>query len=195
MARKITQSRSLNPSPITIIGEGLTEQYYFKHLHSIFKFRYSIRPYFFGVTSLKEMDKKISEVIECCGIAVCVFDADVSERNDAEKKKLEKLRRKYGKKENVIICESLPSIEYWFLLHFCNTNRYFKDSKAVEHELVKFITQYDKSRNFLENEKWVADLCKDGKLELAQSRAETFSKLEGSYSNIYKIFERLRPTK
>ena len=170
MARKTTQSRSLKPSPITIIGEGITEKYYFTHLRSLYNFHYTLKSYFFEVTSLKEMDKKISKVIECCGIAVCVFDADVSERNDAEKKKLEQLHRKYGKKESVVFCESLPSIEYWFLLHYCNTNKYFKDSKAVEHELVKFITQYDKSRNFLENEKWVADLCKDGKLELAHER-------------------------
>jgi len=195
MARKTTQSRSFKSSPIIIIGEGLTEQFYFKHLRSLFNLRYTIKPYFFGTTSLKEMDSKISEVIECCGIAVCVFDADVSERNDAEKKKLDQLRKKYGKKENVVFCDSLPSIEYWFLLHFCNTNKFFKDSKAVEHELVKFITQYDKSRDFLENEKWVADLCKDRKLELAHERAQFFSNKEGSYSNIYKIFERLKPEK
>lgn len=195
MARKITQSRSLNPSPITIIGEGLTEKYYFKHLRTLYNFHYTLKPYFFEVTSLNEMDKKISKVIECCGIAVCVFDADVSERNDAEKKKLDQLRRKYGKKDNVVFCESLPSIEYWFLLHYFNTNKYFKDSKAVEHELIKFITHYDKSRDFLENEKWVRDLCNEGKLEIAITRAETFSTREGSYSNIYKIFEKLKPTK
>jgi len=192
MARKTTQSRSLKPSPITIIGEGLTEMFYFKHLRFLYNYHYTLKPYFFGVTSLKEMDSKISEVIECCGIAVCVFDADVSERNATEKRKLEQLYRKYGNKVNVIFCESLPSIEYWFLIHYCETNKYFLNYKSVEQELRKFIIQYEKSGNFLENEKWVADLCKDGKLELAHERAQFFSNKEGSYSNIYKIFELLK---
>jgi hypothetical protein len=122
MARKTEKSRSFKSSPIVIIGEGLTEQYYFKHLRSLYNYHYTIKPYFFGTTSLKDMDLKICKVIESCGIAVCVFDADVSERDEVEKKKLEQLRKKYGKKKNVILCDSLPSIEYWFLLHYCNTN-------------------------------------------------------------------------
>ena len=191
MARKTEKSRSFRSSPIVIIGEGFTEQFYFKHLRSLYNYHYTIKPYFFGTTSLKEMDSKICEVIESCGIAVCVFDADVSERNEVEKKKLEQLRKKYGKKKNVILCDSLPSIEYWFLLHYCNTNKYFKDSKSVEKELRKFIAQYEKKKDFLEKEKWVSNLCADGKMEIAQKRAELFSNEKGSYSNIYKVFERL----
>ncbi|HOS15560.1 MAG TPA: RloB family protein [Bacteroidales bacterium] len=191
MARGTKKSRSFKSSAIVIIGEGLTEQYYFVHLKSLYKFHYSLKPHFFGTTSLKEMDSKIYEVIESCGIAVCVFDADVSERNEVEKKKLEQLRKKYGKKKNVILCDSLPSIEYWFLLHYCNTNKYFKDSKSVERVLRKFITQYEKKKDFLEKENWVTNLCAEGKMEIAQQRAEFFSNKTGSYSNIYKIFERL----
>jgi len=191
MARGTKKSRSFRSSRIVIIGEGYTEQFYFKHLRSLNNYQYTIKPYFFGTTSLKEMDSKICKVIEGGGIAVCVFDADVSERNEVEKKKLEQLRKKYGKKKNVILCDSLPSIEYWFLLHYWNTNRDFKDSKAVERKLQKYIAQYEKKRYFLKNEKWVSDLCKDGKLTLAHQRAKSFSVDEGSYSNIYKIFERL----
>jgi hypothetical protein len=192
MARKTEKSRSFKSSPIVIIGEGLTEQYYFKHLRSLYNYHYTIKPYFFGTTSLKEMDSKICEVIESCGIAVCVFDADVSERNEVEMKKLEQLHKKYDQKKNVIICDSLPSIEYWFLLHYCNTNKYFKDSKSVEKELRKFIAQYEKKKVFLEKEKWVSDLCADGKLQKAIERTNLFGKNGESYSNIHKVFELLR---
>lgn len=192
MARKNEKSRSFRSSPIVIIGEGLTEQFYFKHLRSLYNYHYTLKPYFFGTTSLKEMDSKICEVIESCGIAVCVFDADVSERNEVEKEKLEQLRKKYGKKKNVIFCDSLPSIEYWFLLHYRNTNQHFKDSKAVERELRKFVTHYAKKGDFLEKEKWVADLCKDGKLENAIERSELFGNNGSSYSNIHKVFKLIR---
>ena len=53
----------------------------------------------------------------------------------------------------------------------------------------KFIVQYEKKKVFLEKEKWVADLCAENKMKLAQQRVEIFSKEKGSYSNIYKIFK------
>lgn len=191
MARVTRKSRQLKSSPIVIIGEGLTEQYYFSHLRSLYNFQYTIKPYYFGTTSLKDMDRKAGEVIAGGGVAVCVFDADVSERDETEKKKLEQLRKKYEKEKNIIFCDSLPSIEFWFLLHYCNTNRHFKDSKSVEKELRKFIVQYEKKKVFLEKEKWVVDLCAEEKMELAQQRAKLFSKEKGSYSNIYKVFEQI----
>lgn len=191
MARVTRKSRQLKSSPIVIIGEGLTEQYYFSHLRSLYNFHYTIKPYYFGTTSLKDIDRKAREVITGGGVAVCVFDSDVSERNENEKKKLEQLRKKYEKEKNIIFCDSLPSIEFWFLLHYCNTNRHFKDSKSVEKGLRKFIVQYEKKKVFLEKEKWVVDLCAEEKMELAQQRAKLFSKEKGSYSNIYKVFEQI----
>ncbi len=194
MARKNVNSRNLKSPSITIIGEGLTEQYYFDHIRSIYQYRYTIKPYFFGTTSLKEMDSKIKEVVENGGIAICVFDTDVSERNDAEKKKLIALRKKYGNKKNVILCDSLPSIEYWFLIHFLNTNRYFQNSKTVENELQKFIKQYEKKKDFLEKKRWVEELCSNNKLNTAIDRSKNFG-MEGlSYSNMYKAFELFQKT-
>ena len=194
MARRIENRRQKNHS-VTILGEGLTEQYYFTHLRTIFDYHYTIKPYYFSVTSLVEMDKKIAEAITNGGFAVAVFDADVAHRNEAEKKKLEIIRRKYASKRNVVLCDSLTSIEYWFLLHYENTNRYFKDSAATEIELCKHIPEYEKKVNFLQELKWVSDLCTDGKLELAKNRAKFFGEDGESYSNVYKAFELLEKLK
>ena len=191
MSRKI-EFRNLRLPTITLIGEGITEQHYFAHLRKMYNFRYTLKPYFFGTTSLLDMDRKISEVLDSGGFAVCVFDTDVSERIEAEKIKLNKLLNKYGKRRNVIFCSSLPSIEYWFLLHYQNTNKYFLDSAAVERELKAFLQNYEKKTNFLEKEKWVADLCSENKLETALERAKAFGEYGGSYSNIYKAFEKFR---
>jgi len=191
MARKEISTRSLKSNPIIIIGEGLTEQYYFTHIRSLLHYHYTIKPYFFGTTSLKDMDRKISEVIENGGIAVAVFDADVAGRNEVEMKKLQALKKKFAKKKNVLLCDSLPSIEYWFLLHYLNTNRFFKNSDDIEKELRKYVVAYEKKVSFLEKEKWVSDLCADDKLQNAIERAKFFTNTEGSYSNIYAIFELL----
>ena len=111
MARRIDNRNQKNHS-VTILGEGLTEQYYFTHIRTLFDYHYTIKPYYFSVTSLVEMDKKIAEAITDGGFAIAVFDADVAHRNEAEKKKLESIRRKYATKKNVVLCDSLQSYLY-----------------------------------------------------------------------------------
>jgi len=135
------------------------------------------------------MERKIKDVIEGGGIAICVFDNDVSERLEAEKKKLNTLLKKYSRRKNVIFCNSLPSVEYWFLLHYENTNKYFNSSRSVERELRKHLPHYEKSTLFLEKVKWVMDLCADNKLKTANKRAKDFGIDSPSYSNIYKAFD------
>ena len=81
MARPIETKKQQKRS-VTIIGEGATGQYYFTHIRSLFGYHYTIKPYFFSVTSLAEMDKKITEAITDDGIAIAVFDADVAHRNE-----------------------------------------------------------------------------------------------------------------
>ena len=190
MARRIDNRNQKNHS-VTILGEGLTEQYYFTHIRTLFDYHYTIKPYYFSVTSLVEMDKKIAEAITDGGFAIAVFDADVAHRNEAEKKKLESIRRKYAAKKNVVLCDSLTSIEYWFLLHYENTNRHFKDSAATENELRKHIPEYEKKAKFLQELKWVSNLSSERKLELAKTRAKFFGEKGESYTNVYKAFELL----
>ena len=98
MARPI-ETRKQQKRSVTILGEGLTEQYYFTHIRTLFGYHYTIRPYYFSVTSLAEMDKKITEAVADGGFAIAVFDADVSSRNEVEKKKLESIRRRYANKK------------------------------------------------------------------------------------------------
>lgn len=193
MARRI-ENRSQKKRSVTIIGEGITEQYYFTHIRTLYGYHYTIKPYYFSVTSLVEMDKKIAEAVQDGGFAIAVFDADVAHRNETEKKKLGSIRRKYANKKNVLLCDSLTSIEYWFLLHYENTNRFFKDSTATEKELCKYIPDYEKKAKFLQEIKWVADLCSEGKLELAKTRARVFGHDGESYSDVYKAFEFFKAT-
>ena len=188
MARRI-ENQKLRKSSVTIIGEGVTEQFYFTHIRTILGYHFTIKPYYFSVTTLVEVDKKIAESVQDGGYAIAVFDADVANRNDVEKKKLDSIRKKYATKKNVILCDSLTSIEYWFLLHFENTNKFFKDSAATEAELKKHIPDYEKKKKFLQNAKWVEDLCAEDKYAEAIRRASEFGMEGGSYSNIYKAFE------
>ena len=188
MDRRVETKVTRRPIP-TIIGAGITEQWYFTHLKSIFDYRIKVRPRFFGNETADGMAKKIAEVIAEGGIAICVYDADVSTWNEVERGKLERLRTKYAKSKRVILCDSMPAVEYWFLLHYENTNRYFGTSGAVIQELKQFLLDYDKSEKFLRNRKWVTDMCSDGKLDQAIVRAKQFGYESESYSRMDKVFD------
>lgn len=121
---------------------------------------------------------------------ICIFDADVSRRSAAENKKLSSLKKRYEKNKNVLLCDSLQSIEYWFLLHYEDTCRHFNDSAATEQALKRYIPTYDKSRKFMEKEKWVKDMIADGRMEKACELAEKYDGSE-SYSGIYKAIQKL----
>jgi hypothetical protein len=179
-------------SGIYIVGEGITEQCYFTHIKRMFGFHCTIKPRFFVNTSIAGMKKKIEELLRDDITVICVFDADISTYNKEEKKKLEQLQNKHRKNKNLLFCDSFPSIEYWFLLHYENTNRHFNDAKMAETALKKYINDYEKTTQFLEKEKWVRDLCAEDRLNKADKRAKCFEPGHGSYSNVHKAFDILR---
>ncbi len=186
MARKASIRIKKRPIP-TLIGAGITEQWYFKHLKTLKDYHVKIRPRFFGTETANGMAKRIEEVLRNDGFAICVFDADVSTWNELELKKWNALRRKYKDNPSVLLCDSLPSIEYWFLLHYRNTNRYYGTSQAVIEDLKNFIPQYDKAEKFLQQEKWVAEMTGEGRQEEACARAEAFGTDGESYSKVFEV--------
>jgi hypothetical protein len=187
MARR-RKERDLRRSRITVIGEGLTERWYFDHLRTVMGYRYDCKPRFFTHQSYQEMRKLIDWVLQNDGIAVCICDADITFTNPEEKKRLNEMKKAYASEEGkVFICDSMPSIEFWFLLHYLETSKQFQTSDEVAQVLRHYMPTFQKRSAFLEKVQWVKDLCADGKLQLAYNRAEALSKNpeDTSYSNIY----------
>lgn len=191
MARK-RKERALKSPTITIIGEGATERYYFTHLKRLNGFNYFCKPRNFTEQSLEEMQRQIERVLADDGIAVCVFDADVTRFNAAERQRLEYMRRKYAENPAVVLCDSMPSIEFWFLLHYLNTNCYFATSNEVISVLQKYLPAFSKQQLSLSKEQWVTELVKDGKLNTAISNAVAIGDNGESYSHLNRLFELLR---
>lgn len=187
MARKI-KHRDQKPTIPTIVGAGITEQYYFTHLKLILGCHVKVRPRFFGQEDIFQLSKKIENILNDGGRVIAVFDADVAFWQPDEKIKLKALKKKYEKNPNVIICDSLPSIEYWFLLHFLDIHRLYTNSESVIKDLRKFIPYYEKTDKFLSNSNWVKTLCSDHKLDIALRNASKFEDGQ-SYTNIPKAFK------
>lgn len=176
---------------IHIVGEGLTELHYFGHLKRLLNYRCSISPRLFENNSIEKIEKKIVELLKEDVFVICVFDADVSRRSDAENKKLMTLKRLYANRDNVLLCDTLQSIEYWFLLHYEDTCRHFNDSAATEQALKSHIPTYNKTHKYLEKEKWVYDMLANGKMDRACELAERYDGRD-SYSAVYKAIKKLR---
>lgn len=175
---------------IYIIGEGLTEKYYFQHLKKIKNYNCVVRPRFFSSkNSIYYLEKRTKELLLADVTVICAFDADMSQRNKEEKERLTKFVGDYKDNEKVIICDSLPSIEFWFLLHFKKTNRHFANYNAIRDELRKYIPDYDKTEKYLMQDKWVKALLpnQDG----AIAHGKSLKSENGSYSNIFKAVKML----
>lgn len=189
MARKDRKQKEKRPSMPVVIGAGITEQWYFTHLKAIKQLRIQIRPRFFGNEHIQALEKSIEQVLSSEGQAIVVFDTDTLAWDAGEKKRYEDFMRRYSKDSRVTICDSLPSIEYWFLLHYLKTNKFYGTSKAVINDLFHYIPNFDKTERFLHNPKWVEGMCSDNKLELAYQRAEELTDTGESYTHIPRMLE------
>lgn len=175
-----------------IVGEGLTEYYYFKHLKGLFNYVCTIKPRFCKNTCIKEMDATISQLLEADATVICVFDADNSLRNKSESDQLQALKKKYKSSKNVIFCDSMPSIEYWFLIHYSETRSGFASSKEVTTALKKHIRNFKKTKKFLEKHQWVKKMSvTDGNLNKAIQWASSAPDNSSSYSKIYRAIHLL----
>lgn len=186
---RVRKERELRRSRITVIGEGLTERWYFEHLRALKGYRYDCKPRFFSHQSFEEISKLIDWVIQNGGIAVCVCDADITRTNEERLKKFQEMRARYAKDDRVYICDSMPSIEFWFLIHYINTRKYFRDSDAVKRVLRKYIPGYDKTETFLEKISWVADMSMEDRFNEARKRAARLGPTDESYSEIFRAIK------
>lgn len=175
---------------IYVIGEGLTEKYYFQHLKKIKGYSCIVRPRFFSSkNSIYYLEKRTKELLLADVTVICAFDADILQRNQEERERHQKFIKKYKGNKKVIICDSLPSIEFWFLLHFRKTNKQFANYSSIRDELRKYIPNYDKTIKFLSQDKWVKALI--DRQNIAIKNGKGLNPEEGSYSNIYKAVKTL----
>lgn len=209
-------TREMGLYPFVISGGKNTEHYYFKHINEKTDYKFIVKPEFFGDESnyTDAFPKRIKKILNKNNDAqiFCVFDWDTVR---GHKKKLEKHQDFVNQFKTaidsgtVVVCPSMPSIEYWFLLHFENYTDlitscgrkiqtllspymmpYFPDSKKKLLNLLK-------SEAYINKSEWVEKLCADGKLDAAIKRAEdninaaiTAGELDNqSYSYVYKVFK------
>lgn len=210
-------TREMGPLyPFLISGGTNTERYYFTHINSTTDYKFNIRPEYFGnESSYPEIfPERIKNIIrDNVGAKVfCVFDMDTVFCNETNKDRhnafVEEIKEELDN-ETVVLCPSMPSIEYWFLLHFENKTDLIKSCGTKMQKLLspymspyfpfanKKLINLLKDKKYIASQDWVVKLCADGKLYDAIKRAEENIKaaieandLENqSYSYVYKVFK------
>ena len=200
--------------PFLISGGTNTERWYFVHINDITDYKFNIIPKYFGDESnyTEVCPKRIKGILEknIDAKVYCVFDWDtIFNDNDnlAKHKAFENEIQADIDKGKVILCPSMPSIEYWFLLHFQNYTELIKTNGNAIGILAphiktwfssdKKLSKILKSEKYIKSPHWVENLCADGKLELAIQRAENNintakenNDLDNqSYTYVYKLFK------
>ena len=209
-------TRDMGPLyPFLISGGTNTERYYFTHINDTTEYKFNIKPENFADESnyTQAFPKRIKKILEANADAkvFCVFDWDTIYGDETKIKKHEDFEKQFQTEisnGSVVICPSMPSIEYWFLLHFENYTELLKNYSAISKRLAphikpcfpdssKSLKHLLKKGKYLENSAWVKNLCSDGKLDIAIKRAEDNIKAaeesgdlkNQSYSYVYKVFK------
>ena len=202
--------------PFLISGGTNTERYYFIHINDKTEYKFNIKPKYFNDESnyTEAFPKRINEILNVNNDVkiFCVFDWDTIRGNKTKLEKHEAFEKQFQAEISngtVTLCPSMPSIEYWFLLHFKNYTKLLKNYREVSNVLAPHLRQcfgnpQVRLKKLLKNEEnlkdamWVEKLCANGKLALAIERAEnnintavTAGEIESqSYSYVYKVFKK-----
>lgn len=214
-----TGTREMAPlQPFVISGGRNTERYYFIHLAKVTPYKFTVKPEYFSDESnyTVAFPKRINEILSGNPDAkvYCVFDWDAVRGNAKNLAKHEAFEKQFsGQIANgsVVICQSMPCFEYWFLLHFTNHTELLKSYPKVTNLLAPYMKgcfpaavasvkfkKLIKGEKYLEDETWVKNLCSGGKLDDAILRAESNvasamanGDLEQqSYTYVFRIFKR-----
>lgn len=176
--------------PFLISGGKNTERYYFMHINDKTDYKFNIKPKYFGDESsyTEVFPKRIKEILSVNNDAkiFCVFDWDTVYENKTNLKKQKAFEQQFQEEilhGIVVLCPSMPSIEYWFLLHFVDDTKLLKNYREISNVLAPYLKpcfanpktplgKLLKSEKCLKDATWVEQLCADGKLNEAIGRAE-----------------------
>lgn len=199
--------------PFVVSGGKNTERHYFIHVSAISdKYKFNIRPKYFGDESAytEVFPKRIAEILSKNADAkiFCVFDMDTVVKYGLQNKHKDFVAALDSEINSgqVVLCESMPSFEFWLLLHFTDYEGLLKNYSEVSNVLAPYLKPYFNSSTvsfkklikrdkYLKDSAWVKLLLEEGRLEDAVERAkvclsrEMNESGEHSYTKVFKAFE------
>jgi len=193
MARRKTKITKPKKDAFAIIVDGHTEVWYFQMLkRNEPSLQVNIEPKIPQKKKLSEQYGKVLEYAEDFTKVFWIIDLDVliAESKTAKKGTTSQIQelKKYlnelenEKYKNVITIFNNPCLEFWFLLHFEPTTKYFPRCIDSEKQLKKHLTDYEKTQKYFTKHNNDIYLKLKSRLSTALNNAKNTKR-----SNLHKI--------
>ena len=184
---------------IAIVGEGETEWFYFDSLRRSKRYSFSIEPSLPQHADIDHMMKLVRKaVFNEYDYVFCLLDMDRINSISKERERYNECIKDFAE-TSVIFIESMPCIEFWFLLHFLEhySTKPYLDCSSVIPELNKYFKGYEKTKNFFRRNSLYNILSINGDIDRAKKYARKLTErheleLDNKtfpYSEIYKILD------
>ncbi|MCD6366873.1 MAG: RloB domain-containing protein [Bacteroidales bacterium] len=159
MARRKIKITKPKKDAFAIIVDGETEVWYFQMLkRNEPSLQVNIEPKIPQKKKLSEQYRKVLELAEDFTKVFWIIDLDVviAESKAAKKGGINQIQElknylnelENEKYKNVITIFNNPCLEFWFLLHFEQTTKYFSKCSNAEKQLKKQLTNYEKTQRY-----------------------------------------------
>lgn len=188
-----------------VVGEGETEFYYFSHLRDAKQYNFKLTPNLPKKSDYESIFKRAGELKnDGYDMVFCVIDYDTifEEKQKGNSKyiqKYEKAKKELEKTDDVFVIETMPCLEYWFLLHYTTySTRVYHSYNAVVPVLKKHLPNYEKTQKYFITDEFRGILAK----ELNEKAMENAYKLrenkddgnagdDAPYSDMHTVFSKL----
>lgn len=157
MRKQRSKIKIKGSNAFAFVLDGDTEVWYLQMLKRNERdLNINIEPKLPSKKSISEQFKMVQGLAEDYTKVFWIVDYDVIAKETREGKKgiesseqlFIRLKEKAEKYENVIVIINNPCIEFWFLLHFERTSRFFTDCNSAEKQLKKHLSDYEKTRKY-----------------------------------------------
>lgn len=192
---KKSMTKKLRKS-IAIIGEGITEWYYFDYIRKELPSPIKISPDLpSGGSDYKKIFKKAKTLASSYDKVYCLIDYDQILKQRLQNTFLNECN---SLKKNIMVIITNPCSEYWFLLHFLKnySSRVYSCYDDVLPALRKFLPDYDKTKNYFSQKHPFKTLETKGSRSKAIEYAKKLEQHRNNLglttaprSDIYQIFE------
>ena len=163
-----------------------------------------LSPEIYKKKTLKEQYERVINLAEESEIVFWIIDFDViyKETREAQTGKetalreFQKFYNECQKNGKIIIIVNNPCFEFWALLHFCDTKRFYEDCKSLLPVLKKHLVNYEKTEKYFVRTN--PDIYKRLRDKLATAIANSkktgvfnFENIEIGIAEMYKVFCKL----
>lgn len=139
---------------VALVADGETEQWYLRGMKQTEKLTCAIKPEFPDSKTIESEFEKVQELVRSeYDYIFWIVDVDVVNKENKWSVLVEKVNactQNDDLKEKVCVIFNNPCLEYWLLLHFKQTTKYFPNYKILEKELKKT----EKLRDYEKKEKY-----------------------------------------